>query len=125
MQGYDVKGKVMFLGGPLYHCKGLRERFVKTLKLDEERAVFPEYGLVSVALGAAIYASDKATQFTYDELYNKIQNSISQTAVVNEAKRIKETYPDVNIVAIDYDAGASRVNQENRIKLSLNGKIGP
>ena len=35
------------------------------------------------------------------------------------AKRIKEAYPDVNIVAIDYDAGASRVNQENRIKLML------
>lgn len=34
-------------------------------------------------------------------------------------KRIKETYPDVNLVAIDYDAGASRVNQENRIKLML------
>ena len=34
-------------------------------------------------------------------------------------KRIKETYTDVNLVAIDYDAGASRVNQENRIKLML------
>ncbi|MBQ7901733.1 MAG: 2-hydroxyacyl-CoA dehydratase [Clostridia bacterium] len=34
-------------------------------------------------------------------------------------KRIKEAYPDVNLVAIDYDAGASRVNQENRIKLML------
>ena len=35
-------------------------------------------------------------------------------------KTIKEHNPDVNIVAIDYDAGASRVNQENRIKLMLN-----
>ncbi len=34
-------------------------------------------------------------------------------------KAIKENYPDVNIVAIDYDASASRVNQENRIKLML------
>ena len=34
-------------------------------------------------------------------------------------KPIKELCPDVNIVAIDYDAGASRVNQENRIKLML------
>ena len=32
---------------------------------------------------------------------------------------IKERNPDVNIVAIDYDAGATRVNQENRIKLML------
>ena len=34
-------------------------------------------------------------------------------------KPIKERNPDVNIVAIDYDAGASRVNQENRLKLML------
>lgn len=32
---------------------------------------------------------------------------------------IKQAYPDANIVAIDYDPGATRVNQENRIKLML------
>ena len=32
---------------------------------------------------------------------------------------IKERNPDINIVAIDYDAGATAVNQENRIKLML------
>ena len=36
-------------------------------------------------------------------------------------KSIKEKNPDVNIVAIDYDASASKVNQENRIKLMLSG----
>lgn len=35
------------------------------------------------------------------------------------ARRIKEAYPDANIVAIDYDPGATKVNQENRIKLML------
>ena len=34
-------------------------------------------------------------------------------------KPLKEKYPDINIVAIDYDAGASAVNQENRIRLML------
>ena len=34
-------------------------------------------------------------------------------------KPIKEKNPSVNIVAIDYDAGATRVNQENRLKLML------
>ena len=34
-------------------------------------------------------------------------------------KPIKEKNPDINIVAIDYDAGASQVNQINRIKLML------
>ena len=34
-------------------------------------------------------------------------------------KPIKTLNPDINIVAIDYDAGATAVNQENRIKLML------
>ena len=32
---------------------------------------------------------------------------------------IKKAYPNANIVAIDYDPGATKVNQENRIKLML------
>lgn len=35
---------------------------------------------------------------------------------------IKERNPEANIVAIDYDPGASRINQENRLKLMLANK---
>ena len=34
-------------------------------------------------------------------------------------RRLRELYPDANIFPVDYDAGASKVNQENRIKLML------
>ena len=34
-------------------------------------------------------------------------------------RKIREVHPEANIVAIDYDPGATRVNQENRIKLML------
>ena len=34
-------------------------------------------------------------------------------------KRVREEHPEANIVAIDYDPGASEVNQLNRIKLML------
>lgn len=34
-------------------------------------------------------------------------------------KKIKQIYPNANIVAIDYDPSATKVNQENRIKLML------
>lgn len=34
-------------------------------------------------------------------------------------KVVKERNPDVNIIAIDYDASASEINQQNRIKLLL------
>ena len=34
-------------------------------------------------------------------------------------KKIKQIHPEANIVAIDYDPSATKVNQENRIKLML------
>lgn len=34
-------------------------------------------------------------------------------------KHLREAYPEANIVAVDYDPGASEVNQVNRIKLML------
>ena len=34
-------------------------------------------------------------------------------------RKLKDDYPDSNIVAVDYDPGASEVNQLNRIKLML------
>ena len=34
-------------------------------------------------------------------------------------RKIKDNFPEANIVAVDYDPGASRINQENRIKLML------
>ena len=34
-------------------------------------------------------------------------------------KVLKKAYPQANIIAVDYDPGASEVNQLNRIKLML------
>ncbi|MCH5193698.1 MAG: 2-hydroxyacyl-CoA dehydratase [Oscillospiraceae bacterium] len=34
-------------------------------------------------------------------------------------RKIRAVYPEANIVSIDYDPGATKVNQENRIKLML------
>ncbi len=34
-------------------------------------------------------------------------------------RKLRVFYPDINIVAVDYDPGATKVNQENRIKLML------
>ena len=32
---------------------------------------------------------------------------------------LKDDFPDSNIVSVDYDPGATKINQENRIKLML------
>ena len=45
-----------------------------------------------------------------------LPNHICGKGVIN---RIRELYPTANITPIDYDPGAARVNQENRIKLML------
>ena len=34
-------------------------------------------------------------------------------------RKIKNKYPSANIVAVDYDPSATKVNQENRLKLML------
>lgn len=52
--GKPIRGKVAFLGGPLYFLSELRERFVDTLNLTEEQALFPEHSQYYVALGAAV-----------------------------------------------------------------------
>ena len=45
-----------------------------------------------------------------------LPNHIVGKAVI---KKIRKLYPESNIVAIDYDPGASHTNQVNRIKLML------
>lgn len=74
-QGRRIEGKVMFLGGPLHYCRGLRERFVETLHLDEENALFPDYGLYAVAIGAALYGAD-GEELDYRQLTELLQNSM-------------------------------------------------
>lgn len=71
-QGKKIRGKVLFLGGPLYYCKGLRDRFVKTLKLSTENAVFPEYGRFAVGIGAAMYAKKAGEKMTLSALEERI-----------------------------------------------------
>ncbi len=81
-QGRKISGKVMFLGGPLYYCKGLRERFVETLKLSEDNAIFPEYGLFAVAIGAALYSAD-GELMNYDELTRRLKSSMKHKETVS------------------------------------------
>ncbi len=74
-QGRKIDGKVMFLGGPLYYCKGLRAAFKQALDLSDEYAVFPEYGRLSVALGAAHYATKLADTTSMDALITGVEAS--------------------------------------------------
>ena len=74
-QGRRIGGKVMFLGGPLYYCQGLRAAFREALKLDDKHALFPEYGRLSVALGAALYAAGQDWETDMDALLADVEES--------------------------------------------------
>ena len=45
--------------------------------------------------------------------------SYTHLDVYKRQKEIRHYYPEANIIAVDYDPGASEVNQLNRIKLML------
>ena len=81
-QGRTIEGKVLFLGGPLYFLKGLRQAFVRTLSLDEEHAVFPEDAPVFVAYGCAMFAKQSGEGMTLGEALAKITNAVAASAAV-------------------------------------------
>ena len=81
-QGRRIAGKVLFLGGPLHYCLGLRERFTDTLGLDEDHAVFPEYGLFAVAIGAALYACDNRA-IDCEELTERLKISMKHRETIS------------------------------------------
>ncbi|MDD4476026.1 MAG: acyl-CoA dehydratase activase [Eubacteriales bacterium] len=90
-QGRKITGKVVFLGGPLYYCKGLRTSFKEALNLDDENVVFPDYALYSVALGAALYSQSCGKQYTYSSLVSSITENID---TVESADRLEGLFTD-------------------------------
>lgn len=79
-QGRRIKGKVLFLGGPLYFLKSLRKAFMTTLNLDEEHAVFPEDAPCFMSIGCALYAASSKE--------DSIENIISKIENINETDDI-------------------------------------
>ncbi|MBR4454769.1 MAG: 2-hydroxyacyl-CoA dehydratase [Solobacterium sp.] len=55
-QGREIKGNVLYLGGPLTFSSCLRDSFDRTLKIQ---GTCPEHSLLYVALGAAFYADQE------------------------------------------------------------------
>lgn len=70
-QGRPIKGKVAFLGGPLYFMSELRKRFIETLNLSDDQVIFPDDSQYFVAMGSALI-SKKGTSQTFDKLYKNI-----------------------------------------------------
>jgi len=73
-QGREIKGNIVFLGGPLTFQSGLRERFNKTLKPEVTKTILPENSLYFVALGAALN-SREFPSMSFDTLIRKFERA--------------------------------------------------
>lgn len=68
-QGREIKGKIVYLGGPLTFLSELRETFDKTLNT---KGICPEDSLYFVAIGAALSITDEE-EIDIDEATKKIE----------------------------------------------------
>ena len=115
-QGRELKGKIVFLGGPLTFLKGLRERFVETLQLDEEHAIFPKDGDCFAAIGAAL-CSEEYTARPFEELLKLLEESRDATTVV-------DTMPPLFQSQEEYDAFVARHNASTPPQLDIHTYTG-
>ncbi|MBQ2823830.1 MAG: 2-hydroxyacyl-CoA dehydratase [Oscillospiraceae bacterium] len=81
-QGREIKGKVLFLGGPLSFQQGLRKAFVDSLKLTDENAVFPENAPCFMAYGCALHANEVSEEFRLDEVIERLGNAKMKDDIV-------------------------------------------
>lgn len=70
--GKPIRGKVAFLGGPLYFLDQLRKRFIETLHLKDEDIIFPKNSQLFVAMGATLLAKDESNITDIETLLEKL-----------------------------------------------------
>ena len=116
-QGRELKGKIVFLGGPLHFLIGLRERFVETLKLDEDHAVFPADGDCFAAMGSALCATDYPA-VPFESVIKKLEESANTTTVV-------DSMPPLFANEQEYDDFCTRHNSATPPEVDINTYQGP
>jgi predicted CoA-substrate-specific enzyme activase len=104
-QGRELKGKIVFLGGPLHFLMGLRERFVETLKLDAGHAVFPEDGDCFAAMGAALCAADYRPA-PFQEVMQKLEDSAGTATLVDTLPPLFENEEEYDAFLERHDSAA-------------------
>ena len=80
-QGREIKGDVLFLGGPLFFFKCLQRQFQKTLQLDDDHAHFPALAPYAIAAGAAEYARDTRSTYSVDSLLEALEKAAAAPLV--------------------------------------------
>ncbi len=115
-QGRELKGKIVFLGGPLHFLMGLRQRFVETLQLDKEHAIFPEDGDCFAAMGAALCSGDYEAR-PFEQLLTLLEESRGATSTV-------DTMPPLFESQDEYDSFLARHNASTPPAVDINTYVG-
>ena len=116
-QGRELKGTIVFLGGPLHFLQGLRERFVDTLRLDSDHAVFPQDGDCFAAIGAALCTDESQTR-TFEQALDLLEHAANVAAPV-------DTMDPLFTSQEEYEAFSARHQAMTVPRVDLAGYTGP
>ena len=92
--GKPIRGKVAFLGGPLFFLPQLRKRFIETLKLSGDEIIIPENAQYYAAWGCAYLGQSETYNInrSLDELLKTIQSL--QTINSLDSNTLKPLFAD-------------------------------
>ncbi|OPX92919.1 MAG: hypothetical protein A4E53_00308 [Pelotomaculum sp. PtaB.Bin104] len=111
-----------------------RKDMKKALRSSRRFQAPPELTEMAAAAGEILSLGNQAGEgwFLTGEMLEQIKSGVNNIVCVQPfaclanqitgkgmIKELKRRYPKANIIPVDYDAGASEVNQINRIKLML------
>ncbi len=133
---YHIRGLKAFGSKFLYNYLLKKQRYIRTMMQENYPGFMPMadfdetrrrvYGYIGIGakmgegwlLTAEMLelAGEGVNNIICTQPFGCLPNHIAGKGMM---KPIKEKNPGVNIVAIDYDPGATAINQENRIKLML------
>ena len=116
-QGRELTGKIVFLGGPLHFLKGLRQRFVETLELDEAHAIFPQDGDCYAAIGSALCAEEYG-EILFEEIVDRLEKAVDTNQSIN-------TLPPLFADEAEYDAFLKRHNEKRLPEVDIATYEGP
>lgn len=85
--GYDIKGPVLFCGGPLTFIPALRKAFIDYLSLDEKEIILPDYSTLLPAFGTALSCTGNDKPVILSSLIGSIDTGLSAASNVSTGLR--------------------------------------
>ncbi|MDR1659876.1 MAG: 2-hydroxyglutaryl-CoA dehydratase, partial [Desulfovibrio sp.] len=115
-RGRSIKGKVVFLGGPLTFLRSLRDRFQATLK-DASSFVLPDNAQYFVAMGAAFHAAN-------DRMRKSCLAGVAALLEQPAANRGERSLPPLFASEAEYEVFARQHKGEDVARASLEKSVG-